>query len=699
MKNEFPTSFQHLPVFFRRAALLLAIVFVAGIPQLGAAPKPALLFSEANLKVLKERVTMSAYKELWADLLANADAYCNPSSKLYADPSSYIEMARTTKEIHTPFPRKLSDWIETLGFVHAITGKEKYRQQAIRLLLSGLDENIERAVKGSLMEGVRGDMMRALALGLDMFSPAMTPEQRAPIVAAAKGYIDDLRLDYNNPGSKWHTTRKSHNFSGVCGGALGMLAIALREDFPDQSREWIDLGERIILDWFATAFDDQGAYGEGILYMQYGISNSLMFADAIYRLEKRRTIIDHPRQRMIPYFMAMQILPGEAAYEARNDSLYEARVGRSGGSGAPALLLQASGFNDAKPVDLLASWLWAQSQVRDKNSMMLAWHRQGVEYLGAKLPGPASVIPSPYGNHFKGRGLCVWRTGWTRDDTYFAIEAGPYKPISHNQADKGHFTLYGLGQRWAVDVGYGNNRDPDGRCQTVAHSCVLIDGKGQALSGAALGTDGSVLDYINNDAYGYALIDAQSAYNKNNAGQAGVPLTKALRHAFYVRPAGDVPAYAVVIDDIEESGAQHAFTWQLITWDKMRVTEKADDTFEVVPPGNPAALPRMIVRVRATAEAELAHAAYTPDKVPGRATWDYVKLTATTKHTDNPRFVALLAPLPVGYSHEPGLSVKSVERGTEITVTWPERTDRIFWNGDRATLVEPPPQGDVGAQK
>ena len=45
----------------------------------------------------------------------------------------------------------------------------------------------------------------------------------------------------------------------------------------------------------------------------------------------------------------------------------------------------------------------------------------------------------------------------------FSIEAGPYYPVTHNQADKGHFTLYGLGERWAVDPGYANEHEPKGR--------------------------------------------------------------------------------------------------------------------------------------------------------------------------------------------------------------------------------------------
>jgi hypothetical protein len=49
------------------------------------------------------------------------------------------------------------------------------------------------------------------------------------------------------------------------------------------------------------------------------------------------------------------------------------------------------------------------------------------------------------------------------------IEAGPYYSVTHNQADEGHFPLYGLVQRWSIDSGYGNTGLPGGGDQTIAH--------------------------------------------------------------------------------------------------------------------------------------------------------------------------------------------------------------------------------------
>lgn len=690
---------QTRPPVPRQVALLLPLlllpVLCAQTALRAAAPEPVLFFHRAGMKTLKDRVASSAYKPTWDPILAYADGVCEPGSRHYADPVAFVEAARNTKEknLTQMFPRRLSGWMETLGFAHAMTGKRKYKEHAIKLLHAGIDDAIVNAVNGSIFVGVRGDMMRALALGLDYFSPLMTPAQRAPVVEAARKCVESLAASFADPAGEWHNRTIPHNFSGVTGGAAGLLAIVLREDFPDKSREWLGMAETIVTNWLGAAFGDKGENVEGIDYMQYGLGNALMFAEAFARVEKRRALIEHPKLKMVSYFLAMQILPGESGYEARNDSRYDSDRAESKGTGAPFLLLLASGFNDAARADPLAAWLWTQSRRADKNLMMIAWHHLGVEHLGAQVESPARLIPAPYGGHFEKRGLCVWRTGWTKDDTYFAIEAGHYIPVTHNQADKGHFTLYGLGQRWAVDVGYGNNQNPKGRSQTVTHSCVLVDGKGQALSGAALGTDGDVLDYINHDAFGYALIDARSAYNKNNKNMRGVPLTKALRHAFYMRPADGVPAYAVVLDDIEEAGAAHAFTWQMITWETMKVSEKDGaeknaGTFLVAPSGG-SPRPRMVVRVNAAAGLELAHAPLDLPGAPGHDPLKYIKLTATSQSTANPRFAALLAPLPAGYAHEPALSVRKIPQGTLVGIEWPGRIDRILWDDGKAVLMNP----------
>lgn len=634
-------------------------------------PNPVLYFSKADIPLLQKKIEDPAFAAKWKTILVDARQYCDPGSPNYADPASYLKIGDKPSAAHF-YPRQLAGWMETLGFAYVITGDANFARHGAALLTAAAEHlTPEAPAMQHQFEGAYGDMMRAMAIGLDFLSPEITPQQRAKITDTARRYLVRHIQEFatNRPEKS-----RPHNFSGVCGGAIGMLAIALREDFPDEAPGWIAAGETMCTQWFEAGFDRDGSYFEGVGYMSYGLGNSLTMADALLRLRGRSALLENPLICKVSAYMVMLKLPGEKAMEARNDSLYYP-------TDFPFLPLLVSGFGRAGKEDALAAWL-----VRNLDTRKSSNFSDIIRQTGAPGLEPSKVLPAPYGAYYRDQGLCIWRTGWNTDDVMFSIEAGPYHPVTHNQADKGHFNLYGYGYRWAADPGYGNNREPKGRCQTEAHSCVLVDGKGQALSGAALGTDGKVLKETNAARYGYALIDSLSAYQHNNAGEPGIPLTKALRHAFFFRPSGTVPAYAVVLDDIEWGGETHDFLWQMITWNDMKVEEENGTTFIVTPPAKAPNTPKMKVILNAAAALALSDDVYTPDNYPGRAPNVYRRLHASAK-TANPHFVAVLAPLPAG-APEPQLSVKTTEKGRLIQIAWGNHTDTILWSGATATLRE-----------
>ncbi|NQT13963.1 MAG: heparinase II/III family protein, partial [Planctomycetes bacterium] len=353
------------------------------------------------------------------------------------------------------------------------------------------------------------------------------------------GYVEQFLREFNNP-EVWFY--RVHNYNGVNGGAAGCLALTLVDDFPEKSPTWIAESREIVRRWLSGGFDADGAGLEGVGYAGYGLSNSIIFADALKR-NGMDSFYDHPLFAKLPEFYALSLLPGEGVCDARNDSSYA-------GLRLSTLKL-AEGTQNG-----LYRWLWDRAG-SERSSLQIAWEND-VE--------PVDPIEAgcPRAKHFRGRGLCIWRTGWDRDDVMFSIEAGPYYPVTHNQADKGHFTLYGLGERWAIDTGYANEHEQQGRGQTLGHSCVLIDGKGQALSGAGLGTSGTIRAFENTAQVGYALVDATEAYNRNNRGNKGAGARRALRHAMFVYPAAGRPAYAVICDDVQNDDQPHDYTWQMM---------------------------------------------------------------------------------------------------------------------------------------
>lgn len=512
---------------------------------LGAGRGPALVFGPEDLSALRDRVRQPRYATAWQAVLARADAYVDPAARDYADPETIDAGATERPQViaHT-YGRRLTQWVEALGLAWQLTGERRYADHGAAVLAAAarrIPVSDERVAKS--FAGARGDIMRGLALGIDWLGDALTDDQRRQVEAVAADYVRNLLAEAGAPGTWWVP---HHNFMGVAGGAAGCLALVLRDAYPAEAPGWIDACAALVTRWFDQGFDDDGAYYEGVLYAGYGLSNAVLFAHALARAGGPE-LLDHPHLRRLPHFLAQSLLPGELVFDARNDSSYA-------GFAEPALLRLAAAHDSG-----LAQWLWEQT-AGTRAPLAILWD--------AELPPRDPVAAGePLASIFRGRGLVVFRTGWGEDDVMFSIEAGPYRKVTHNQADKATFTLYGLGARWAIDSGYGNNRQPGGRDQTVAHNGVLIDGQGQALSGAGAGTDGEIVAFEDRPTHGYVAADATFAYQRNNHDQPGVPLERAIRHALFVKPADGAPAYVVVLDDLRYDDQPHDYTWLLHTAD------------------------------------------------------------------------------------------------------------------------------------
>jgi hypothetical protein len=531
---------------------------------------PALFFGPKDLPALRERIKSPELAPIWEGILRKAENHANPQHQEYLDPENpyqvkakgeYVPEHRHQAIIIHGVGRKLSDCMETEAFAYQMTGrKDLGRHAAAYLYAIAKQYPTSNKVVTSGFAGGRGDVMRGLALGYDWVGELLTAEQRREVATVAKGYLELFVKEFEDPTKWWY---KVHNYNGVNGGAAGCLALTLRAAYPDEYQGWVDEAVRIVDRWLTTGFDEDGAYYEGVGYSGYGLSNTVLLADALRRVGSAHDLYKHPVFRRLGTFYAMSLLPGERACDARNDSNYV------GLSGVPLAL--------AKALDNgLYRWLWDHSG-SDSTFQRIVWDND----VAPVDPVTAGV---PLAKRFRGRGLCVWRTGWDRTDVMLSFEAGPYLPITHNQADKGHFNLYGLGYRWAVDTGYSNEREKNGRGQAAAHSCVLIDDKGQALSGAGLGTDGEIVSYANTTRCGYALADCTKAYQKNNRNMPGVGVEFARRHIFFVYPRGEAPAYSVVLDDIRKDDKTHAFTWQMLTSRDLMTT--IDETTAVLAPND-----------------------------------------------------------------------------------------------------------------
>jgi hypothetical protein len=618
--------------------------------------EPELVFSSQDLPAIRERVERDPHRKLWLEILAEAEAYCTPDSDRYADPAQVDQgVARSGKLSGHSYGRRLARWIEALGFAFMVSEEARFADHGAAILVAAAKTLpvTDPRMAGSYAGG-RGDLMRGLALGYDWLDERLSSEQHRLVTEVCAGYVQNILGEARRAETWWVPY---HNYMGVAVGAAGCLAIKLRAAYPNDAQAWLDESTRLLQTWLDTAFDDQGANCEGTGYAVYALSNATLFMDALRR-RGGANLFEHPHVGRIPHFYAMSLLPGERVFDARNDAAYA-------GLGDPFMLRLAGACPSG-----LARWLYDHSG-EDRSWLRIVWDNP------VKPLDPVAAH-EPLAEHFSGRGLCVFRTGWQGQDVMFSIEAGPFFRKTHNQADKGHFTLYGLGKRWAIDSGYGNNQQPLGRAQSVAHNCVLVDGKGQALSGAGLGTRGKIIAYENRAQYGYALADCTEAYCRNSDGHPGVGLQRAWRHALFVRPSAGAPAYAVILDDFQKDDSPHQFTWLLHADAGMKIERTAQGTV-IQPEGQPAqagAEPSLHVLFHAAAPIDI-----TVDRYE-----DHPRLNAAARAV-NPNFVAVLVPLPA-QKEEPDVRFVESQESIEVIIQWPGRHDRMVWPREAPRVPE-----------
>lgn len=607
-----------------------------------------LFFTPDELSEIRERLSSGALADPYNQIIFDADSLLDPLSEEYADPTAvangYSEQPEQTRG--SLLCRRLSRWIETLGFAYLFSQDQKYADHAVEILLNACDRlPLDGPVMSVNMPGGRGDMIHALAFGYDLLGETMSNEQKDKVFRTGELFVEDAINTAQDPGTGWYMY---HNWNGVTGGAVGLFSVAVCFDYPEDSVRWRHQAVEILERWFNNGFDEQGAYLEGIDYSLYGLNNSVLFAAALLK-NGGPNLFDHALFKVLPQFYAASLLPGLNVYEARNDSNY---------IGISALALALAKFNH----DGVSKWLWNKTG-RARPWQEIIWNNN----TPAQSPEDAGV---PKSLNFSGRGLCIWRTGWESDDLLFSIEAGPYYAVTHNQADKGSFGFYSHAQTWAMDAGYGNNREPQGRCSTFAHNCVLIDGQGQAVSGAGVGTNGKILNYRDTPLLGRCTADASEAYNVNNQNQAGVGVEFALRHAVFVKPGEEIPAYAVIFDDVKKDSLPHEYTWQMLTQNDMNIALQPDGA--VLQPSQGTA--RCVLKIAAASELLLNQTVYHPDD--GRRPEVIQKIRAQCTAV-NPSFAAVLFVL--NENQEDPLVHFENDQGLMVRIIWPSRTDTVFW--------------------
>ncbi|HEX5133624.1 MAG TPA: FlgD immunoglobulin-like domain containing protein, partial [Candidatus Krumholzibacteria bacterium] len=387
------------------------------------------------------------------------------------------------------------------------------------------------------------------------------------------------------------------------------------------------------------------------------------------------------RLRAVEQWLAYELLPeGHARSNNVNDSMIsETPYARSSAYFDWAMHNWNSG---------LSSWLWEHAvgaygldlgEYSDKAATVL-WNRPV-----APVP-PGDVLPLH--RVWPGRGMYQVRSGWqsgaSSDDVVFSLYSGKYEG-GHAQEDQNQFTLYGYGERFAIDHGAGSIAK-----ESEAHNLVLIDGEGQHNAGQSIGTDGALSAYLLGDMADWVEGDASRAYTTFSEynlpdhpvdgadwswGYRGAnPVLSAKRRVLAVH-GGGVP-YVYIMDDIQKDNLAHHYRWRMHTLASNTV-DTATQPFCIH--GATGALDVHLLRP--------GDAAVSVGTFDNRTGEPDAKVLEVACDAVAPAFALLMLPRPVDV---PALPVARADYpwGFACSVAWPDgRSDCMVRNdtGDRVT--------------
>ena len=507
------------------AALALLPVGAAAQP-LSAEVHPGLLFSAADIPLLKERIEREPYATWWQTVLQRA----RTAPATFADERAEVRYAKS------------------LAFAWLMTDHAAFAERALELM-----QGVAFPPRGGDLGEPHneGEVVAQYAVAYDILHPYAEANDPQALQAMRsilgeeadrlwKGIvIGRVGLGLFPVKIRLHETPHLDNWHIRAYGGLGLAALALSEYPHGQGtpQEWADRALAMVtksLDFQIEGRD--GGYAEGPFYSRYAADVYLPYLFAL----KNRTGLDlfaGPKlEKMHDWSLNLRLPNGRRPNidDSHLDDFY----------GHYLAAVQTNGG--------VHRWDWENNErglyVRPFAEMdAIALYDDSVP---AQEPthGPSVFMP--------GAGDAVFRSDWSAAATYLLLrgENGPARErgFAHEHPDGTSFVLYAAGEMLALDAGYINFDNRDKVNKGRDHNVVLIDGQGPPRR--VLPVLGTVGD--RNDAFIEAFFTSTAGdYAEVRTAYRGVELR---RRVFFADRQ-----YFLVADEIDDPGRRHTYEWRL----------------------------------------------------------------------------------------------------------------------------------------
>ena len=280
------------------------------------------------------------------------------------------------------------------------------------------------------------EMTHAFAIGYDWLYDFWTPDQRRVLREAMLEKGIRPANDVQARDTWWAVAH--HNWNQVCNGGIGMGALALADEAPEECGRFLEAALKSIQLPMAE-FAPDGAWAEGPGYWDYATSYNCVFLAALesalgteFGLSK---MLGFSQAGMFPIFASG---PTGRSFDFADA---HAEVIR-----APELFWLARKFNEP-------AYAVYQRKVASGQPLDLLWYDPRGEG-----PMPDGL---PLDKYFRHAEVVMLRSAWDdRNALWVGFKAGDNK-ANHSHLDLGSFVLDALAERWAVDLGSDDYNMPD----------------------------------------------------------------------------------------------------------------------------------------------------------------------------------------------------------------------------------------------
>lgn len=494
------------------------------------AARPHLLYTEQSIARARHNIkTDTLYAKAWAELKRDAD---------------------------TAARRRDLKKLDVMALAWYMTDSVKYADAIRGALLNtagaetwGSPEMLSRKPVWRADLGVAHKAYQA-AIGYDAVRDRLSAADRKTISRSLyRLALEPLLGDWLLDGTRIHSLNSmGHNWWTSCACMGGLLALSLRDDFPESGR-WIELMNEAVPQWFGFAgdvlqhkpktFDEAGGMYESVNYANFGISEALLYCIAARNVDRGDLVPQIPELKNVATFFVSVCYPNSGQMRSINFGDSHQNIVASNS----IVALYELGIKDN-------DMLWYLSRLTQNQDRDGAWLNRPIGFLYTPDLSKAPAVPScGMSRLFADHGWATMRTSWEPDATMLAVKSG--YTWNHSHADANSFVLFHKGVDVLKEAGhcwYPNENYRKYFFQSRAHNVVLFDGEGQPTAQQYQGAPlrGHLHYLMDHGSMRYILADGTGPYSDN--------FSRNFRHFLWM----DNVIY--VIDDLK-THRQGEFEW------------------------------------------------------------------------------------------------------------------------------------------